>query len=258
MQSTQRLAVWSVFPLITIFSFLTTSIVTNADAQELRPIYDGRKLLEATKVSAQEEALLKRAILPVAAQYWKKKGKDCDAEFEIIDAAQGSFTRATSKQKAVLYRYCMTGHNFALNGIAVLENGEVAAHVVYEGAWDDAIGALPDTNGNGVSEIMIATGGISTAVAWGVISVIELRGKRVSSLGQADTFLDDCQLDEMRNVKKGKSTAYKILVRPGAVLEYYRETFRKGCNDDKNKWKKMGSREKILGRKDAVVYDRLK
>jgi hypothetical protein len=236
---------------------LILCLATIAPAQDVRPVFDARLQLQPAKVSADEAELLKRTVQPVAALYWKKKGKDCEPEFVVIDAGEGSFTKAALRQKAILYRYCMTGHNFGLNGIAVLEHNGVVAHVLYEGAWDTAIGALPDLNHNGLSEILIASGGISTAVAWGVVSLIELQEKGVSKLGQAETELDDCQLDEMREVKTGQSLAYKILVKPGTKFEYYRETFRKGCNDAKGKWKRIGTRERIPESKDEKIYERL-
>jgi hypothetical protein len=34
-------------------------------------------------------------------------------------------------------------HNMARNGIALIEHGQVVAHIVYEGGCDHAIGAMP-------------------------------------------------------------------------------------------------------------------
>jgi hypothetical protein len=240
---------WILLTIATISSLAAFTEVFAA-AQDLRPIYDARKLLEPTKASAAAEALLKRTILPVADQYWdwEKKDKDCDVEFQVIDVTQGSFTKTSSTQKAILYKYCTTGHNFALNGIAVLEESRVVAHIVYEGSWDHAIGALPDIDGNGLSEILIATGGTNMGETWEVISVIELSEHSVRKFGQTETFLDNCGADE----KKGDSTAYKLWVKPGTIPGFYRETFfKKGCSDN-GKWLKLGTQKQILFRKDEV------
>jgi hypothetical protein len=112
-----------------------------ADKQGLRPIFNARLILKETKASNQEIALLIRVFEPAAGKFWKKKGKECDEpKLGVIDVAKGSFTKPSSTQIAVLYRYCMTGHNFALDEIAILENNHVAAHIMYDCAWDLAIG----------------------------------------------------------------------------------------------------------------------
>jgi hypothetical protein len=59
-------------------------------------------------------------------------------------------------------------------------NGRVVAHIVYEGGQDRAIGALPDIDGNGLAEILVATGETNQGVTWETISIIELAGSEIT------------------------------------------------------------------------------
>lgn len=221
--------------------------------QDLRPIYDARRSPESAKTPDAEVAILKRIIRPIDRKYWGKLSDNCDGEFELIDVAQGAFTKPQSSQKAFLYRYCATGHNFALNGIAVLEDGQIAAHLVYEGSWDNAVGALPDIDGDGLSEILIATGGTNMGETWGVISVIELSEKGVSKFGITETYSDNCGA-----VEKGKASAHRLQVRVGATPTFYRETFVSQDCGKNGTWAKSEALKPIVMRKDEIKYQRLK
>jgi hypothetical protein len=184
------LVVISIFMVVAIISLPSVSFGEELVAkQSLRPIFDARLILEETKASKQELKVFKREIEPAAVKFWKQKGKECDEpELEVIDIAKGSFTKASSNQEAILYKYCTTGHNFALDGIAVLENDHVVTHILYEGAWNLAIGALPDINGNGLSEILVSTGGTSTGEIWGVITIIEMSDHGIRKFGCTATY----------------------------------------------------------------------
>jgi hypothetical protein len=125
-----------------------------------KTIYDGRLSLEPAILSPQEESLFREKILPAARVSWRD-GEGSDAcgegpEARAVDIAKGSFTRPKSMQKAILYTYCITGDNFALDGIAIIEGDQVVSHLFYEGDRENAIGALPDISGDGRSEIIPA------------------------------------------------------------------------------------------------------
>jgi len=232
---------------------LTLLLVISGQVQDLRPIYDARRSPEPAKFPTAEIASLKRNVQPAAKRFWDKRADQCDEELEVIDAAQGSFTKPKSNQKAILYRYCTTGHNFALNGIAVIEDGQLAAHYVYDGAWDNAIGALSDIDGNGLSEILIATGGTNQGITWGVISIIELSEKGARKFGATDTYSDNCVAQE-----KGKASAYKLYVKTGSAPAFQRETFISSACGVKGSWLKSGAQKQIAMREDEIEYHRLK
>ena len=152
--------------------------------QGLQPVYDVRSLSvpPPREKLAPHEAIFEREILPVARRHWGDKTAHCDQNannFMIIDIAKGPFTRPGANQTAILYKYCETAHNFALNGIAITEGDRVVAHLAYEGAWHAAMTALPDINGNGLSEIVIDTRGMNMGEGWGVISIIEFSGNMI-------------------------------------------------------------------------------
>ncbi|MDR3553378.1 MAG: hypothetical protein P4L55_01355, partial [Syntrophobacteraceae bacterium] len=106
-------------------------------AQQVRTIYDARLDLKAAVLSPVEEALMKEKVLPAAGKEWhdQELAGTCVAGKapRVIDVARGSFTKPDSDQKAILYRYCETGHNRALNGIAIVEKGAVVCHLAYPG-----------------------------------------------------------------------------------------------------------------------------
>jgi len=219
-----------------------------AETRGVHPIYDARKSLKTTEITAGDISLLKRVVFPAAERFWKKKGKDCERELEAIDVARGSFTKTSSNQKAILYKYCTTGHNFALNGIAVVEENRIVAHVAYEGAWDNAIGALPDIDGNGLSEIIITTGGMNMGEVWGVISLLEISGHIVKKIGRTETYNGECEA--VGGI--GRSTAYRIWSTTGPSSVFKRETFIQDCNG--GKWKQSGISQMKMD-KDEVHYE---
>jgi hypothetical protein len=182
-------------------------------------------------LSDAELATIKREILPVDRQHWGDQAANCDSDtapaisFSVVGIAEGSYTRPRTSQRAILYRFCITGHNFALNGIVVLENGDVAAHVVYEGGWDNCIAALPSFDGTGRSEILISTAGMNMGEFWYGLALIELSGNGVRKFGQAEGGIDYCA--EAGAPEQAED--YTWFVRPGPVPVFYHETFTRGC-----------------------------
>ncbi len=230
----------------------------SAGAQGLKPVFDGRLTLKPTALSAAEQQLLKEQILPAARRAWHERGRDkaCEPDFksEGLDVATGSFTRPKADQKAILYRYCEFGHNWELHGIAILEGGKVVVHVVYAGGADNAIGALPDINGNGLSEIILAGGGTNQGITTGAISIIELAGSQVRRLGSIVTYTNDCGFNP-----QGKSIANRLSVKTGPKPVFYRQEFidTGGCEGE-TRWQKKGTLAPITLNKDEVAYEVLK
>ena len=202
---------------------------------------------------------MKDVVLPAARKAWhaRERDGDCQTGFESIavDIAPGSFTKPKSGQKALLYKYCTLGHNLDLNGIAIIENGRVVAHIVYEGGEDHALGALPDIDRNGLSEILIATGGTNQGITWGTISILELSGSGITRLGQTGTLSDDCGTNET----SCKMTANRISVKVGSPPAFYREVFvDHGARSGAGAWKKSGGLAPISLDQDKIEYELLK
>jgi hypothetical protein len=240
---------------LTAFCLMTIMCIAlsgpDTSAQDLKPIYDARLSPKPAKISATEEKLMQAKVLPVAKKIWS--GKGCKPDLKPIDTASGSFTKSGSRQKAILYRYCSYGHNLSRNGLVVIEDDHVAAHIMYEGGGENAIGALPDINGNGLSEILISSGGTNQGETWGSVSIIELSESTVKKLGRTDVLSDTCGADE----ETGKSTAANLSVKPGAAPVFYRETFlQKDCDDAK--WREAGGQKPVTLEKDDINYRYIK
>jgi len=233
--------------------FCTPALNGNAAAQDTKRIYDGRLSPKPGIILPSEQALLKNKVMPVVRKWQNQGDSICTggAEASGIDAAMGSFTRPASVQRAILYRYCMTGHNRAVNGIAVIENGQLAAHVVYEGGWDNAIGAVPDLNGNGRSEIIVATGGTNQGMTWKSIAIIELTDNSVAKFGRLQTFSDDCGVSD-----SCRAEACRLSVKTGKAPVFYREDFAgKGSG---GKWDRTGPAKEVSLEKDEIEYHAVK
>lgn len=221
----------------------------DAAAQGAKRIYDGRLSPKPGILLPSEQALLKEKVLPAAARWQKQGDSICTGGDDAagLDAAMGSFTRPASVQRAILYRYCTTGHNRAVNGIAVIENGQLAAHVLYEGGWDNAIGAIPDLNGNGRSEIIVASGGTNQGVTWKSIAVIEVSDGGVAKFGRLQTFSDDCGVNE-----SCRAEACRLSAKAGKAPVFYREDFvKKGTA---GKWGGPGPAKEVSLEKDEIEY----
>lgn len=217
----------------------------NGAAQNLRAVYDGRAdTSRNTTPSSSDVQLVRRYALPKARRFWR--GNDaCTESFEVVGVASGSFTKPDTEQRAVLYRFCVTGHNFANNGIAIIEGGSMVAHIVYDGGEDYSIGALPDINGNGLSEIILGNGSTNQGYTTSVVILIEASTGVVKRWGIADVYQDNCG-----TLEQCEMTAYKISVKPGATPIFYREAYKKR-ND---RWMKAGNVTRYSLRKTVGRY----
>ncbi len=245
--------------MVLVFAVLSSALPAPAGsrAQELKTIYDARLALKSSRLSDADDTLFKSKILPAAKNEWRERegAQDClpGSEPVAIDVAQGAFTRPDVRQKAILYRFCETGHNMALNGIAVIEDDRVISHLAYEGEWDNAIGALPDINGNGRSEILIASGGTNQGVTWGAVRIIELSDTIVlTKFGRTRTYSDNRGADE----NNGKARAYRLSAQTGKDTVFFREAFiDTRIGEGSGAWKETGSLKRISLENDETDYE---
>jgi hypothetical protein len=238
-----------------MYLFLITLCTVSSPAKDLKAIFDGRLTLKPAKLSHSEEEIIKGKILPEDRRFWdvRETAGICDSNFIAggVDITQGSFTRPGAVQKAILYRYCTTGHNLALNGIVIIENSEVVAHIVYSGGWDNAIGALPDINSDSLSEIIVAAGGLNQGENWKSISIIQLSGKNVIKFGLANVYSDNFGAGE----KNCFAEANKIFVKTGKTPSFFEETYtNKGPCDETGTWHKQGQVKPVTLINDEKKY----
>ena len=220
-----------------------------------KPIFDARLTLKASPLTGEERDLVKTRIAPAARRHWQEGGRAAlcipPPELPAIDVASGGFTRPQARQRAILYSYCEIGHNVDLDGIAIVEGGQVVAHVAFEGPANVAIGALPDLNGNGLAEIVISSGGTNMGETWGALAIIEIDGTKVTAFGHTGTFSDNCGAIE----KNCRVEATRILARPGSKPAFFRETFTRA--PDAGVWKKIAVLAPLTLEEDEVEYELL-
>jgi len=219
--------------------------------QPLLPIYDARRPNEASPPTRAEATVLEKRVRPQAAAHWGET-ESCRDELRVVGLATGSFTRPRSPQRAVLYVFCVTGHGFANNGLAVFERGRLVLHLAYEGGWENAIGAVPDLDGNGLDELLIAAGGTNQGQTTSSVRLVELRPGGPRSLGIVQVYEDDC------GALPGQptATAYQLYARPGPTPAFYREQFRSGC--DARRWTEVAGPEPVVLEPFEWTSERLK
>ena len=244
--------------LLPIVGFLLTSglLSTTASSIELQHVYDGRLVSDSAELSAAEKEWITKAILRVIPpDEWSENGIACNPELEairIIDRAEGGFTGSNSEQQAILFNFCSPGHNFGENGIAVIGRDRVEALVVYSGAWENDIEALPDINGNGRAEMVVAAGGTNMGEHWGVIGIIELDTDGVTAFGRSETYHNDCDTDYASGTE-----AVVLSAKAGKESVFYRQTFHQGCAEG-DPWRQSGARRQVDLDEDGIEYRRIK
>jgi len=220
-----------------------------------KPIFDARLTLKPTSLTAEEDHLLKNSIGPAAGKHWQEVGDAAlcitPQEPRAVDVASGAFTHLAGRQRAILYSYCETGHNQDLEGIAIIEDGHLVVQIVFRGAANTAIGAVPDLNGNGLAEIVVASGGSNTGEVWGQLAVIEIAGSEVTAFGHAKTFSDNCGA-----VEKGcHAEATRVLARSGAKPAFFRERFTRAGSA--GTWAKAATLAPLALEEDETEYELL-
>ena len=247
------------FHLFLFCSFLVFILSNLIYSQDAKPIFDGRLSLKPSALNAAEQKLWFEKILPAAENYWKDSDELLKANnaYEPIprDITSGSFTKKGAKQKAILYNFKNTGHNYFINGIVILDNNKIIAHIVYNGGPDNAIGALPDINKNGLSEIVIAGSGQNTGEMWKSISIIEVSKSSVSKLGRTTVYTDNFGTRD----RKGKAEAFKLYVKAAKTPVFFKEPFiSKDINGAKNSWNRVEAMKQIKLDDDNNEYEFMK
>jgi hypothetical protein len=143
----------------------------------------------------------------------------------------------------------------ALNGIAVIENDRVVAHILYAGGWDNAIGTMPDLNGDGLAEIVLASGGTNMGQTWKSMAILGIGETGLASFGRTQTYLDNCGTGQ----KDCKAQAWRLSVKSGAPPVFFRESFvNAGACQGAGDWKKAHSLGKVSLEPDETEYSLIK
>lgn len=188
-------------------------------------LFDGRDPLKMGKASPEETAVVTAEVKARASEAFLKKRLEglgdgpFEEQFQLIGTAEGSFSRDKAEQKAILYRYSYT------NGVVVLEDDKVVAH--YSGDPGDyalyqAIGSVPDLNGNGRSELVLLRNVEDTAEIFAYL--FDGQGPGLIFLGATTAFDSNVRPGEDPPAEE-KDTAY--LANSSGGMNLSRETFEK-------------------------------
>jgi len=247
---------WMVL-LLTIGFLLPSGLFsTSASSRVLQHVYDGRSVADSVALPGPEKGWIATAILRVIpSDEWPDNGIFCDPErdvIRIIDRAKGGFTGPGLEQQAILFTFCSPGHNFGENGIAVIGRDRVEALIVYSGAWENDIEALPDINGNGRAEMVVAAGGTNMGEHWGVIGIIELGADGVTAFGRSETYHSDCDTEHASGTE-----AAVLSAKAAKEAVFYRQAFRQGCAAG-DPWRQSGERQRVELNENGIDYRRIK
>jgi hypothetical protein len=191
-------------------------------------------------------------VRPQARAAWRG-AEACSDAFAVLGRAREAFTRPGARQSAVLYRFCDTGRQTGMSGVAVLESGRVAAHVVFEGGGEDAVAALPDVDGDGLSEIAVSSAGTGQGYMAGRVAVVELGASGVRKLGAFVTYRNDCGSEERRLAER----AAVLYAAPGSTPRFFVEGATKPC-EGPARWRQASARVPVQPERDETAYRRLR
>ena len=216
---------------------LVLSALTAA-AQGPVVLYDPLVKLPDANHTAADERLVKEKLVPAVRGRWSDDDACGGANLSIIGAADGAFTRAGAKQRAIVYELCQTGNGFANNGVAVIENGKVVAHFATEGGWNLEVSRVPDINRNGRDELAIETGGgMHQGYTGSSVTVLEMSETAATELGVFLAYTNEC---EDHAPEKYCDRSYKLMANPGTKPSYVSQKFLNRGTDEKPRWVASG------------------
>ncbi len=140
----------------------------------------------------------------------------------------------------------MEGAWFARNGIVIVEDQQILAHFVYDGTSGDyAILAVPDVDGDGLSEILVVSGSTGQGQTTSVGDLLGWSAKGIKKLGLLDTYEDDCGTGQTK-------TAFRILAQPGPKPSFFRQEYQGTC--ERKGWRKTGPPQPFVPRRNDIVF----
>jgi len=168
---------------------------------------------------AEDLSVVRRDVLPAARRMWGRVD-GCTEELRVVDSAAGAFTGRGMAQRAVLYRFCETGHDLARGGVAIVQGGRVVAHVAIEDGEPDGLRALPDVDRDGMAELMLVDFALNQGISTTGLSILQLVPGAVRSLGGIDVYRENLGTGEAMRSER----ASILWATPGAKPVFELET----------------------------------
>jgi hypothetical protein len=235
-----------IFATLLIFALCAS---TQSKPTALQTIYDARRSANPSHLGPVERRAFYDVVIPAARIAMSGRRKECREVAEALDVASGSFTATGHYQHAILYRYCEITQHIHLNGVAIVEDGKIVAHVVFDG-HESRIGALPDLNNNGRNEILISGSGGNMGEFYEWVSLVEILTAGVTKLGRFEVGGDGCGLPSGKVFQYSK----RLLARKGPQPEFFAETYDKDCKQERGHWIKQGTAQRVQLDKNESEY----
>ncbi len=214
------------------------SFAVSALAQGPVVLYYPLAKVAETNSTEEDERLAREKLVPAVISRWSDDDACGGGNLNIIGAVEGSFTRAGARQRAIVYELCQTGNGFANNGIAVIENGKIAAHFAAEGGWNLEVARVPDVNRNGRDELAIETGGgMHQGYTGSSITLLEMSDTAAAELGVFLVYTNEC---EDYAPDKYCDRSYKLTAAPGTRPSYLAQKYLNRGTDEKPRWVASG------------------
>lgn len=216
--------------LIVLLLYLGISHVCLAQqADNIRVIADGRLPLVAT----EQTAWLTHPIILHAAeqgkQYWQKHNSVYEDNFRIMDSSEGGFTRAESKQTAVLYLLSLWPRCCSNMGLAIIENDQLVRNIVFAGGTQRLF-SVADVNDDGLNELaLIGSFGMGGSNETS-LSLISFSTDSTTLLGRFPLVQENCATFS----ENSEHNSFRISFDENAPNEFKLEQYHRECEHSEN------------------------
>lgn len=214
-------AILSIY-LIALNAFGQNNLIQVYDARYDQMIWKQKERgTEADKQLVELEVKKNQAFIKQLAK--KPCNTDRSNGVLIHDIISGSFTKADSSQKLILFDSYFPEQNLCSGGIMLVEDGNIVAYYQREISWNAGLFTLADINKNGLPEIVLheQKPKMREDVSGTEIEIFELKNNEISSFGTT--------LVESRNhsgkVRKDSFLFYNISAQKSDEPVFFRDAY---------------------------------
>lgn len=210
-----------------VLVLILVSLSLSGVGQEL--LFDGTADYKTAIIKPEVTAIFEKQVFPVAKKHFANSA-DCDEAFEINDGA-AIYVAPNISEKVYLYSYCGDPFTSSFQGVAVIKNGQVTRHWVFNTFilhFDNIFYK------NGL--IVLSGTGTKMQSDWGIVTTLD-----IAAPGEQNSFWsyhNDCNDAGERCVL----TAQKIYAEFNDGYWYFTESYKK----QNGKWVKTKARKEVI------------
>ncbi|HEU4558054.1 MAG TPA: hypothetical protein VFS20_09400 [Longimicrobium sp.] len=238
------------FPAMLLCIHLCSLAAPQAAAQR-QEVFNAMTEYRPSAVSAADQAVVRRDVLPVARQL-SANARGCGDELRVIDVVPGSFTAPGAPQRAVLYRYCPIALAAAESGIAIVQAGRVVAHVTIAGITPDGLRAARDVDLDGVWELVVLDTAAGSREVTSHLSVFQAGPGDVRVFGRMRVMHDDTPTGR----RKSRVAATVLYATPGRRPRWEAETWH--SRETRNHYCDLTALHPVTLGRDRATYRRIR